>query len=86
MLTTKLGGDEMRLGYLKYVQGIQPNVPACTMCRHGLYLYGTCLYLEQTRPDVQGIQLFNLTYLHVLHAGMVYISMVGARTIEFYIC
>ena len=24
------GGDETRLGYVQYVQGIQPNVPACT--------------------------------------------------------
>ena len=31
------GGDETRLGYVWYVQGKQPNVPACTTCRHGLY-------------------------------------------------
>ena len=27
----KLGGDETRLGYVRYVQGIQPNVPARTI-------------------------------------------------------
>ena len=32
-----IGGDETRSGYVRYVQGIQPNVPAHTMCRHGLY-------------------------------------------------
>ena len=31
------GGDETRSGYMQYVQGNQPNVPACTMCWHGLY-------------------------------------------------
>ena len=35
---TKIGGDETRLGYVRYVQGIQPNVPAHTTCRHGLYV------------------------------------------------
>ena len=34
---------------MRYVQGIQPNIPACTTCRHGLYnieLYmGLCLYM-----------------------------------------
>ena len=29
------GGDETRLGYVQYVQGIQPNIPARTACRHG---------------------------------------------------
>ena len=29
------------LGYVRHVQGIQPNVPAGTTCRHGLYDYGT---------------------------------------------
>ena len=31
-----LGGDETRSGYMRYIQGIQPNIPACTTCRHGL--------------------------------------------------
>ena len=31
------GEDEKRSGYMRYVQGIQPNVPAHTTCRHGLY-------------------------------------------------
>ena len=26
-----LGGDETRSGYVRYVQGIQPSIPACTM-------------------------------------------------------
>ena len=28
----------MRSGYMRYIQGIQPNVPARNKCRHGLYL------------------------------------------------
>ena len=36
-LTYLLGGDETRSGYVRYIQGYQPNVPARTMCRHGLY-------------------------------------------------
>ena len=31
------GGDETRSGYVQNVQGNQPNVPARTTCRHGLY-------------------------------------------------
>ena len=33
----KVGRNETRSGYVQYVQGIQPNEPACTTCRHGLY-------------------------------------------------
>ena len=33
----KFGGDETRLGYERYVQGIKPNIPARTTCRHGWY-------------------------------------------------
>ena len=46
------GGDEMRSGYVRYVQGNQPNVPACTMCRHGLYniISGTYCHKTGTRP------------------------------------
>ena len=33
------GGDETRSGYMRYVQGNQPNVPAPTTCRHGLYKF-----------------------------------------------
>ena len=32
----KIGGDETRSGYMWYIQGIQPNVPARTTCRQGL--------------------------------------------------
>ena len=30
-LESSIGGDETRLGYEQYVQGIQPNIPTCTM-------------------------------------------------------
>ena len=31
----KMGVNERRSGYVRYVHGIQPNKPARTMCRHG---------------------------------------------------
>ena len=35
--TVKMGDDETRSGYMRCIQGNQPNVPVCkTMCRHGL--------------------------------------------------
>ena len=37
----------MRSGYVQYVQGIQPNVPAHTSCRHGLYYIFLFLSLFQ---------------------------------------
>ena len=41
----------MSSGYVGYVQGIQLNVPACTMCRHGLY--NSMLHaLTENRPDL----------------------------------
>ena len=30
LISSKLGGDETRSGYVQYVQGIQPNLPAGT--------------------------------------------------------
>ena len=36
------GGDETRSGYVRYIQGNQPNVPARTTCRHGLYNSMVC--------------------------------------------
>ena len=33
----KQGGDETRSGYVRYVHGIQPNIPAHITCKHGLY-------------------------------------------------
>ena len=46
------GGDETRLGYMRYVQGIQPNVPACTVfidiCSRYVHVptpdHGMCTY------------------------------------------
>ena len=39
---TLIGDDETRSGNVRYVQGIQPKVPARTMCRHGLYNSMVC--------------------------------------------
>ena len=36
------GGNETRSGYVWYVQGNHPNVPARTACRHGLYNSMVC--------------------------------------------
>ena len=45
--STQKGGDETRLGYVRYVQGIQPNVPAPynSMVRaHTIYANLSCTY------------------------------------------
>ena len=52
-----LGGDETSSGFMRYVGGNQPNVTACTTCRHGvpkLWLWseqtiGTCTYQTDHR-------------------------------------
>ena len=52
-----LGGDETRLGYVRYVQDIQPNVPAHTMCRHGLYV--------EVAESLVKCLLLGFKYLHI---------------------
>ena len=32
-----MGAMKRGRGYVRYIQGIQPNVPAHTKCRHGFY-------------------------------------------------
>ena len=54
---TYISYHDTRSGYVQYVQGNQPNVPARTTCRHGLYnsmvraRTSTCTYqTDQNRP------------------------------------
>ena len=51
---------------MRYVQGIQPNVPACSTCRHGLYNYGMCTYLGTFQAKIvqKKPPLFNFDLEH----------------------
>ena len=52
-----MGGDETRLGYMQYVKGNQPNVPARTICRHGLY--NSMVHARTSRYVLGQVDLFN---------------------------
>ena len=53
--------DETRSGYVRYVQGYQPNVPARTMCRHGLY--NSMVRAQTILEALEGVLIGMCTYL-----------------------
>ena len=58
-----MGGDEMRSGYMVYVQGIQPNAPARTTCRHGLYTVHARTSLSVLEGRAHTIELYHTNSL-----------------------
>ena len=53
------GGDETRSGYMQYVQGIQPNIPARTTF---IYIYANLVILA-TPVLISGHQVVCLGHL-----------------------
>ena len=66
------GGDEKRSGYVRYLQGIQPNIPACTTF---IDINGHCV--------INYYQGFRVIYMLTLHA-LTKVPLSSAHTRTFF--